>query len=159
MATKYVILVALTLGACATAEPLRRQPLVPAAARPTSPFEADRVGTEAFERSEPAPAGRSAPDPSAARPAAPIYRSFVERVEVPVDRVVEVPQRYREDGYDDYVRSAAGARQRAPDPFPIHTAVGAGFGAILGHQSGRRDAGALIGGSIGLLFDLGRWSR
>ncbi|MEC7172820.1 MAG: hypothetical protein VXW27_10085, partial [Pseudomonadota bacterium] len=27
--------------------------------------------------------------------------------------------------------------------------MGAGFGAVLGHQAGRRDEGALIGGGIG----------
>jgi len=40
--------------------------------------------------------------------------------------------------------------------FPVNTAVGAGIGAIVGHQRGRRHRGALIGGSIGLLFDLQR---
>lgn len=37
--------------------------------------------------------------------------------------------------------------------FPINTAIGAGVGAIIGHQRGRRGRGALIGGGIGLLFD------
>ncbi|MAD32263.1 MAG: hypothetical protein CMJ88_00700 [Planctomycetes bacterium] len=159
MRTKFAILVVLTLGACATAEPLPRRSLAPAAARPTSSLGAERVFVEALERSDPAPAARTAPDPSAARPAAPVHRSFIERVEVPVDRGVEAQQGSREYGYEDYARRSIDAPQRSPDPFPTHTAVGAGVGAILGHQSGRRDAGALIGGGIGLLFDLGRWSR
>ncbi|MCA8964540.1 MAG: glycine zipper family protein [Planctomycetes bacterium] len=41
--------------------------------------------------------------------------------------------------------------------FPVNTAVGAGLGAIIGHQSGHRDEGAAIGAGIGLLFDLARW--
>ena len=159
MATKYVILVALTLGACATAEPLPRSPVVPAAAHPTSPLQADRVRAEAFERSSPALKSRSAPEPTAARPAAPLHRSFVGHVEVPVERVVEIQHRHLEDSYENNARRSAAARERPRDSFPINAAVGAGVGAILGHQSGRRDAGALIGGGIGLLFDLGRWLR
>ncbi|MBX3463401.1 MAG: glycine zipper family protein [Planctomycetes bacterium] len=43
--------------------------------------------------------------------------------------------------------------------FPVHTAMGAGIGAVIGHQSGHRGRGALVGGSFGLLLDLGRWVR
>jgi hypothetical protein len=43
--------------------------------------------------------------------------------------------------------------------FPVHTAIGAGVGAIIGHQSGHRDEGAAVGGAIGLLLDLGSWHR
>lgn len=38
--------------------------------------------------------------------------------------------------------------------FPVHTAVGAGLGAIIGHQSGHKGEGAWIGGGLGLLMDL-----
>jgi hypothetical protein len=42
--------------------------------------------------------------------------------------------------------------------FPIHTALGAGVGAVIGnqfhHQSGR---GAAIGAGVGLLLDLAHW--
>lgn len=38
--------------------------------------------------------------------------------------------------------------------FPLHTAVGAGLGAIIGHQSGHKGEGAWIGGGLGLLMDL-----
>jgi hypothetical protein len=42
--------------------------------------------------------------------------------------------------------------------FPIHTALGAGMGAVIGnqfhHQSGR---GAAIGAGVGLLLDLAHW--
>jgi hypothetical protein len=39
--------------------------------------------------------------------------------------------------------------------FPVHTAIGAGLGAIIGHQSGNCNEGAWIGGGLGFLLDLG----
>lgn len=61
--------------------------------------------------------------------------------------------------YDDYLdyRTSYRYRPYRRGRFPINTAVGAGIGAIIGHQRGRRDRGALIGGGVGLLFDLNRW--
>lgn len=63
------------------------------------------------------------------------------------------PQQYN-DGY--YVNQPVdpNCRQTA---FPIHTALGATVGAIIGHQSGRDGEGAAIGAGLGLLFDLTRW--
>ena len=160
MNTKLLFLPALVMGACATAKPLPRSGLAPASATEATRFEPDRVRTEAAERSAPPVVRPPTPEPNAARPAAPVYRSFVERVEVPVERVVEVAPPART--YDVYVEDPSrrsAPRRRASNPFPVQTAIGAGVGAVLGHQAGRRDAGALIGGGIGLLFDLGRWSR
>ncbi|MFN3244396.1 MAG: glycine zipper family protein [Planctomycetota bacterium] len=168
------LLIALVATACAGPAPLPRQPLAPAAAPTTGPagedglvergfFERGRVRAEAAERLTPA-APTTVPaepiEPNPARPAAPVFRSFVETVEVPVERVVEVevqPRRY--DRYDAYVGSRRAYRRRGTTPFPIGTAIGAGVGAIVGHQDGRRGRGALIGSGIGLLFDLDRWSR
>lgn len=88
------------------------------------------------------------------------YRTFTHTVEVPVEVVREVPvagepvyvgtRGYR-DWYD-YDR----ARRRGPW-FPVHTVVGAGVGAIIGHQHGHRGRGAWIGAHTGLLLDLARW--
>ena len=109
-------------------------------------------------RSSPAAAAaaNAAPAASAARPA-PVYRTFVERVEVPVERAVEAPR--ERDVYTDYVERGPVGGRRQPNPFPVNTAVGAGVGAVIGHQSGRRDEGALWGAGIGLLFDMARWTR
>ncbi|MHC5064643.1 MAG: glycine zipper family protein [Planctomycetota bacterium] len=41
--------------------------------------------------------------------------------------------------------------------FPIQTAIGAGVGAIIGHQSGDRGEGAAIGAGVGLLLDFMSW--
>ena len=70
----------------------------------------------------------------------------VERVYEPVyvDRV-----EYRDVGSWEY--------RQYRSRFPWNTAVGAGLGAIIGHQSGRRDRGAAIGAGVGLLFDIARW--
>lgn len=62
--------------------------------------------------------------------------------------------------YDEYYVSQPDCRYDDPcdgPRFPVNTAVGAGLGAIIGHQSGHRDEGAAIGAGIGLLFDLARW--
>lgn len=52
---------------------------------------------------------------------------------------------------DTYQREASRYRQVG---FPWNAAVGAGIGAIIGHQSDNRDEGALIGAGVGLLVDL-----
>lgn len=78
---------------------------------------------------------------------------------VVIERPVEVTQHqyhavYDYDPYWQYRQSPGTRRSRST--FPWNTAVGAGLGAIIGHQSGRRDRGAAIGAGIGLLFDLWR---
>ena len=42
-------------------------------------------------------------------------------------------------------------------PFPVNTVLGAGIGAIIGHQSHHQAQGAWIGGAVGFLSDLARW--
>ena len=97
-------------------------------------------------------------------PARSTYRTITEVVEVPVESEAVQPsaalsadpsQYY--STYDDYLYSRRAYRSSRNSRFPVNTVVGAGLGAIIGHQRGRRDRGALIGGSIGLLFDLSRW--
>lgn len=100
----------------------------------------------------------------------PAYRTVIEFVQVPVDDLsiayserapdpsAEIPA-VRYSTYDDYLRYRRNGRFRQPNRFPVNTAIGAGIGAIIGHRRGGRGRGALIGGGIGLLFDLGRWSR
>lgn len=101
-------------------------------------------------------------------PARPTYRTITEEVEVPVEVPVEIEtaqprvalsrgSRQYYSTYDDYLYSRRAYRPSRGSQFPVNTVVGAGLGAIIGHQRGRRDRGALIGGSIGLLFDLNRW--
>lgn len=102
-------------------------------------------------------------------PPEPMYQT-IERT-VYVDRPV-----YYRSSYDDY-RSGYGYGYRssyyddcgqpryAPyyygsyrhrSTFPVNTVLGAGVGAIIGHQSHHRDRGAAIGAGIGLLLDLAR---
>lgn len=108
--------------------------------------------------------------PSPMRETAPTYRTVVHVVEVPVEAPVRVqawadtqPQSSPYDpSYDAWVDAYRyqDSRRRWREPFfPINTALGAGVGAIIGHQSHRRGRGALIGGGLGLLLDLDRWFR
>ena len=176
------------LAACSAPQTSSRAPLV-------APLDVAQVVVD-DERNTPASADRSPPEPfrgafppelppsadpsvsepsgdeaSPARPA-PIYRSVVETVEVPV--YAESPGRVERDvrtdpgvegvdyyGYVDGYRDPAWRRygRRRPTPFPVNTAIGAGIGAIVGHQRGRRGRGALVGAGVGLLFDLHRWVR
>lgn len=92
------------------------------------------------------------------------YRTVTEMVEVPVEietlqssaALLAEPRQYYST-YDDYLDSRQAYRSDRSSRFPVKTFVGAGLGAIIGHQHGRRDRGALIGGSLGLLFDLSSW--
>ncbi|MCK5944781.1 MAG: glycine zipper family protein [Planctomycetes bacterium] len=163
-----ILLLALSLAACAAPKVLPRQSLAPAVAPPSHAFvDRDRVRVEAAERSTPVPStpAPSMPEHNAARPGPrpepPVYRTVVETVEV--ERVVEVEApRWRDYGgydYDVYLDGRRSYRRRGTTPFPVNTAIGAGVGAIIGHQRGRRGRGALIGSGIGLLLDLDRWSR
>jgi len=88
----------------------------------------------------------------------------------PVERTVYVERPYPEGGasygygydqggqpvYGPYSSPGYGANPYGS--FPIHTALGAGMGAVIGnqfhHQSGR---GAAIGAGVGLLLDLAHW--
>ncbi|MEC8251776.1 MAG: YMGG-like glycine zipper-containing protein [Planctomycetota bacterium] len=152
------IFVALLLGACSAAKPLPRQALAPAAtAQPAQPAP-ERVRTEAAER-QPLPRSQAVAEraSNAARPHATLRRSVVEEAAAETAPPPRTTPSY--DAYGDYRERRPAPRRRRETSFPVNTAVGAGFGAVLGHQAGRRDEGALIGGGIGLLFDLARWSR
>lgn len=96
------------------------------------------------------------------------YRTVIEtvEVEVPVEVVASNPQLgsagpevRRYSTYDDYLYQRRAYRAGRPTRFPVNTAIGAGVGAIIGNQRGHRGRGALIGGGVGLLFDLNRWTR
>lgn len=151
------IFVAFLLGACSATKPLPRQALAPAAAAQHLRATPGGVGAEAAERR-----GLSRPQAfvertsSAARPYATLRRSVVEEAATAASPPRATPSY---DVYGDYLERRPAPRRRRETSFPVNTAVGAGFGAVLGHQAGRRDEGALIGGGIGLLFDLARWSR
>ena len=149
----------LGLLSCSSQRALPRRALAPATAATAASAGQPRLLAEAAERQAPPSRARAPwtpPEPSAARPA-PVYRTFVERVEVPVERAVEAPR--ERDVYTEYVERGPVGGRRQPNPFPVNTAVGAGVGAVIGHQSGRRDEGALWGAGIGLLFDMARWTR
>jgi len=76
----------------------------------------------------------------------------------PQPSVVEVNPSRSHSTYDDYLyRRGVDRVRRRGTRFPVNTVVGAGVGAVIGHQRGRRDRGALIGAGLGLLFDLNRW--
>ncbi|MFT4842603.1 MAG: hypothetical protein ACI8UD_003148 [Planctomycetota bacterium] len=164
-----MLMVAVTAVACAAPPKLARAPLVP-----LLPVDAPAVdaGREAAD------AGRADRDQSAAsvrgverrfdvETSAPTYRTLIETVEVEVPVAVQGQAEpsvvYVNSGrgystYDDYLYNRRSYRDRQRGSrFPINTVVGAGVGAIIGHQRGRRDRGALIGGGVGLLFDLNRW--
>ncbi|MDO8349425.1 MAG: hypothetical protein Q7T30_04255 [Planctomycetota bacterium] len=88
----------------------------------------------------------------------------VEVVERIVERPVYVsapggyyePYAYEPYAYRPYYHYGSYQRHYDhPTTFPLHTALGAGIGAIVGHQSGHRGRGAWIGGGLGLLMDLG----
>ena len=152
-------LVALGLLSCASPRALPRRPLAPAIVAAPAPPQPPRLLVEAAERAAPdvvAATPRTPPTGSAARPS-PVYRTFVEYVDVPDERAVAAWS--ERDTYESYLQRAPRARRPRPSPFPINAAVGAGVGAVIGHQRGRRDEGALWGAGIGLLFDFARWSR
>ena len=85
---------------------------------------------------------------------------IVQVVERVVERPVYVDPPYdpywHDYRYGGYYPSYGYRRYRCRTSFPINTALGAGIGAIIGHQSGRRSRGAWIGGGLGYLFDVGR---
>lgn len=90
------------------------------------------------------------------------HRTFTRVVEVPVEVERPAASESPEFGYVpdyDYEFDARRRYDRRRDWFPVHTLVGAGIGAVIGHQHGHRNRGAWIGAHTGLLFDLARWWR
>jgi hypothetical protein len=79
----------------------------------------------------------------------------VRREYVPVRRYYDAWDSCEYD-YDRGVYVETRSRRARPT-FPWNTAVGAGLGAVIGHQSGHRSEGAWIGAGYGLLLDIARW--
>ena len=136
---------------------------------PQVPLRTD-AGTEASSWREERVLAAADRSPPVARPpagtltvTAPTYRTVIHVVEQPVYIAppAENEARWDEGVWDEGEWDAARRYERVDVPprpwFPVHTALGAGIGAIIGHQSGDRAEGAWIGGSLGLLLDLGRW--
>lgn len=158
MRTLASLVLSLSLAACASSQYAERQAPVPpgASARGANvPIQqqqllrtgpADSEATRKWLEQE-IERNRYVPPPP---PPAPAPQVVVRREYVPVDR-----HAYHHEVYDDgyYVRSPYASRST----FPWHTAVGAGLGAVIGHQSGHRSEGAWIGAGYGLLLDLCRW--
>jgi len=165
MRVLLITITACLLGACAAPKPVPRAALVPMYDLPPPPKVVARPDAPVVVPTVPVT------QPAIPAPAVPtIYRTVVEVVEVPVEVEIPVegtreslpqrqswPERRGYTNYDDYLRYRTSYRPYRRNRFPINTAVGAGIGAIIGHQHGRRDRGALIGGSWGLLMDLSRW--
>lgn len=165
MRTFMMLMVAVTAVACAAPPTQTRAPLVPLLPVAAPAVDAGRQAADA---------GRADRDQSASalpeverrfdvETSAPTYRTLIETVEVEVQvpaepSVIYVNSDRGYSTYDDYLdnRRVQRARRRGTR-FPVNTVVGAGVGAIIGHQRGRRDRGALIGGGVGLLLDLSRW--
>lgn len=85
-------------------------------------------------------------------------------VQQPVIERVYVQPAYRPVAYGYDLRGEplfypAYPYRRYQTPFPVNTVIGAGLGAMLGHHgSGHHYEGAWIGGALGFLGDLHRWS-
>jgi hypothetical protein len=159
---RTVIFVAL-LGAAACAGPQfaeRTRPIAPAApatgARPEQ-----RSATPIDEQATRAWLDQAIERAPRVEPPVPIVR--VERVEHVVERPVYVREPldpyWHQYDYGGYAYPASRPYDyHRRTTFPAGTVLGAGLGAIIGHQSGHRGRGAWIGGSLGYLFDLGsRW--
>jgi Glycine-zipper domain len=145
------------LIACAAPRHLELAPQVPPMTASTPPADLERDAGQ-----------RAAADRSPSRPMTEMptmnettvaFRSVVEVVEVPqpvaADPGDQPQARYYYDNWQpegDRYRY----RERRAGWFPVGTVVGAGVGAVIGNQSGRRGRGAWIGGGLGLLFDLNR---
>jgi hypothetical protein len=165
-----MLIVAVTAVACATPPTFTRAELVPllpvevsAVAAGREAADAGRADRDQSASELPVAARRDGADTSA-----PIYRTLIETVEVGVPMAAQAQAQssvvYVNSGrgystYDDYLyKRGVDRTRRRGTRFPVNTVVGAGVGAIIGHQRGRRDRGALIGAGLGLLFDLNRWS-
>jgi len=152
----FSLVAVLTAAACSTPEHVGRAPLCPPLSdRPHAEgVRQERIRAEADK----SPPLVTEPVRQTTRESPPTYRSIVEYVEVPVPaEPLEAPSTYV--GVDEWSDDVRSQRRHREPWFPVNTAVGAGVGAIIGHQSGRRGRGALIGGSVGLLLDMTRWLR
>ena len=108
---------------------------------------------------------RAAADRSPSRPMAEMpsmsettvaFRSVVEVVEVPQPVAADPGDGQARYYHEDWQPERDRYQPRRRGWFPVGTVVGAGVGAVIGNQSGRRGRGAWIGGGLGLLFDINR---
>lgn len=142
---RYAIPTLMVLAAC-SAPHVGRTPVPPLAVSPvvragerTRAAATDEEATKLWLEQEAQRARERNPE----RPPEPVYQVVERTVYVPGDGHAHHP-------HDPY---------HHPHPtFPWNTAVGAGLGAIIGHQSGHRDEGAWIGAGIGFLFDFANWN-
>lgn len=173
MNVAYLTVVLVAAAACSAGRHLERAPLVPPLLLATTEGSVVLL-RDVGQRTD---ADRSAPAVlpiESAREVAttgPAYRIVTHFVETPVverpaeDRAAAdfdddsgVAYEPRDGGYYDgyygpgYYHDGRWRRRW----FPANTFVGAGVGAILGHQHGHRHRGALIGAGAGLLLDLPR---
>lgn len=160
----HALLWVVAVCGCSAPRSVERAPLCPPLSIdvPAADLTREGAGRAAADVSPPVPAVASSPT----RETPPTYRTVVHVVEVPVlaePSPAEEPRPFAYDpayaGYVDDVRYRESPRRWREPFFPVNTALGAGVGAILGHQSRHRGRGALIGGSLGLLLDLDRWFR
>lgn len=162
-ARTFAVLVLAVAASCSTQHEVVRAtqvPLLPGE-MPRADLERDAGKRAAADLSPPLPSSAFA-GPVALPEAAPGWRSLVESAETPAYEPMPpsgraaAPYPVYVDWYDAVPRGRSHWREPV---FPVNTVVGAGIGAVIGHQSHHRNRGALIGGSVGLLFDLARWSR
>lgn len=157
--TELVLMLAI-LGACASPPRTAKRPQIPppgpSLSREAREFErqqAQRVDEEATKAFLEQEIERNKPP----EPTPPPSQPTVQAVRY-VERPVYVQRRAYADEYPYYYESARHYHgDHYTSPFPWNTAIGAGMGAIIGHQSGHRGEGAAIGAGVGLLLDLGRW--
>lgn len=164
MRARILATVVLAVAAsCSTQHEVVRAPQVPplAADMPRADLARDAGKRASADLSPPLPSA-AFDGPVALPVAAPTWRSPVESAEPPVYEPIPPSGRAAASYpvYVDWYDDVQYGRRRWHEPvFPVNTLVGAGIGAAIGHQSHHRNRGALIGGSVGLLFDLARWSR
>lgn len=159
----------LTFAACAAPHVAERTAAVPlGAAVPKADLAKDQGLRAAADRSAPLP--ESATPSLASSVASVSYRTVTEVVETPAPQpVAETAPGYAYDtsyaGAGGYYYPYAPVRRYREPWFPVGTVVGASIGAAFDHghwHHGRghwHGNGALIGGGIGLLFDLPRLWR
>ena len=147
------------LAACSSPEYAMRVPQSPAPAMPLAPTTAPRPAPPAIAPATDEAATRAWLDQEIERNRYVPPPPPVEERE-PVADAGRISQVVSDPRYDPYYQPyyRYGPRYESPPSrgttFPLNTAVGAGIGAIIGHQSGHRGQGAWIGGSLGLLMDL-----
>lgn len=156
---RIALLLPWLLTACAAPGHLELAPQVPPMERAAPRADLDRDAGQ-----------RAAADRSPSRPMAEMpsmsettmsettvaFRSVVEVVEVPQPVAADPGDGQARYYHEDWQPERDRYQPRRRGWFPVGTVVGAGVGAVIGNQSGRRGRGAWIGGGLGLLFDINR---